>query len=82
MLERLTNHRLPSTIHRVLNPPPERRHIARYSMPFFLHLASDFLIETLPQCVDASHPDRYPEPILANDFLRQRLIEIGLLKTG
>jgi isopenicillin N synthase-like dioxygenase len=82
MLERLTNHRLPSTIHRVLNPPPERRHIARYSMPFFLHLASDFLIETLPQCVDATHPDRYPEPILANDFLKQRLVEIGLLKAG
>lgn len=80
MLERLTNHQLPSTIHRVLNPPPERRHIPRYSMPFFLHLASDFLIETLPQCIDAERPNRYPEPILANDFLTQRLIEIGLLK--
>jgi isopenicillin N synthase-like dioxygenase len=80
MLERLTNHRLPSTIHRVLNPPPERRHVPRYSMPFFLHLASDFRIQTLPQCIDAAHPDRYPEPILANDFLTQRLIEIGLLK--
>lgn len=80
MLERLTNHRLPSTIHRVLNPPPERRHIPRYSMPFFLHLASDFKIETLPQCVDAAHPDRYPQPILANDFLTERLIEIGLKK--
>jgi isopenicillin N synthase-like dioxygenase len=80
MLERLTNHQLPSTIHRVLNPPPERRHIPRYSMPFFLHLASDFLIETLPQCIDAARPNRYPEPILTNDFLTQRLIEIGLLK--
>ncbi len=80
MLERLTNHRLPSTIHRVLNPPPERRHIPRYSMPFFLHLASDFEIATLPQCIDADHPDRYPQPILANDFLTQRLIEIGLKK--
>jgi isopenicillin N synthase-like dioxygenase len=80
MLERLTNNRLPSTIHRVLNPPPERRHIPRYSMPFFLHLASDFLIETLPECIDATHPNQYPEPILANDFLTQRLIEIGLKK--
>ena len=78
MLERLTNNQLPSTIHRVLNPPPERRHIPRYSMPFFLHLASDVLIETLPGCIDADHPNLYPNPITANDFLVQRLIEIGL----
>jgi isopenicillin N synthase-like dioxygenase len=78
MLERLTNHVLPSTIHRVLNPPPERRHIPRYSMPFFLHLASDFLIETLPGCISADRPNLYPEPIAANDFLVARLIEIGL----
>ena len=78
MLERLTNNQLPSTIHRVLNPPPERRHIPRYSMPFFLHLASDVLIETLPVCMDSDHPNLYPSPITANDFLVQRLIEIGL----
>ena len=80
MLERLTNNRLPSTIHRVVNPPPERRHIPRYSMPFFLHLASDFMIETLPGCIDDAHPDLYPQPITADQFLTQRLREIGLLK--
>lgn len=78
MLQRLTNHRLPSTTHRVINPPPERRHIPRYSMPFFLHLASDFEIRTLPGCVDAEHPNLYPEPITADDYLQQRLVEIGL----
>lgn len=78
MLQRLTNHRLPSTTHRVINPPVERRHIPRYSMPFFLHLASDHLIETLPGCIDAAHPDRYPVPITADDYLQQRLVEIGL----
>jgi isopenicillin N synthase-like dioxygenase len=80
MLQRLTNHVLPSTTHRVINPPPERRHLPRYSMPFFLHLASDFMIETLPNCVSADRPDLYPVPISANDFLTERLIEIGLLK--
>jgi isopenicillin N synthase-like dioxygenase len=79
MLQRLTNHVLPSTSHRVVNPPPERRHIPRYSMPFFLHLASDFEIATLPGCVSAANPDRYPEPITANGYLEQRLREIGLL---
>ncbi|MFM7027127.1 MAG: isopenicillin N synthase family dioxygenase [Chakrabartia sp.] len=78
MLERLTNHVLPSTIHRVLNPPPARRHVPRYSMPFFLHLASDFLIKTLPGCISPDRPDRYPEPISAHDFLTERLIDIGL----
>ena len=80
MLQRLTNHVLPSTTHRVVNPTGERSRFSRYSMPFFLHLRSDFPIATLPQCVSAENPDRYPEPILADDYLRERLIEIGLLK--
>ncbi len=80
MLQRLTNNRLPSTTHRVINPPPERRHLPRYSMPFFLHFKSDFLIETLPECVDSDHPNLYPTPLSAHDYLRQRLVEIGLLK--
>jgi isopenicillin N synthase-like dioxygenase len=80
MLQRLTNHRLPSTTHRVCNPPPERRGHSRYSMPFFLHLRPDFLIETLPGCIDDAHPDRYPRPITADDYLMERLREIGLLK--
>lgn len=78
MLQRLTNHVLPSTTHRVVNPPAARRGIARYSMPFFLHPRPDFLIRTLPQCIGAGEPDRYPEPITERAFLEQRLYEIGL----
>ena len=52
---------------------------SRYSMPFFLHYRPDYLIETLPGCVSAENPDKYPEPITANDYLYQRLREIGLL---
>ena len=80
MLERLTNHVLPSTIHRVRNPDASRARFSRYSMPFFLHLRSDFPIKTLPQCISPQNPDRYPEPILADQFLQQRLVEIGLKK--
>ncbi len=79
MLQRLTNHVLPSTTHRVVNPPPERRGHARYSMPFFLHPAPDFMIEALPQCVTAENPEREP-PITAHDYLAERLAEIGLTK--
>jgi isopenicillin N synthase-like dioxygenase len=80
MLQRLTNHLLPSTTHRVVNPPPERRGHARYSMPFFLHPAPDFLIETLPSTITADRPNRYPTPITAHDYLHERLVEIGLVK--
>lgn len=80
MLQRLTNHVLPSTTHRVINPPPERRGHSRYSMPFFLHPAPDFLIQTLSQTITAENPNRYPEPITAQDYLMQRLVEIGLIK--
>ncbi len=80
MLQRLTNHVLPSTTHRVVNPPPERRGHSRYSMPFFLHPAPDFLIETLPSCITPDNPNRYPTPITAHDYLHERLVEIGLIK--
>jgi isopenicillin N synthase-like dioxygenase len=80
MLQRLTNHVLPSTTHRVVNPPPERRGHSRYSMPFFLHPAPDFVIETLPGCITAENPNRYPEPISSQEYLNQRLRTLGLLK--
>ena len=78
MLQRLTNHVLPSTTHRVRNPDTTRVGHSRYSMPFFVHLRSDFAIETLPQCVNERNPDRYPASITADQYLQERLGEIGL----
>ena len=78
MLQRLTNHALPSTTHRVVNPAPERRGRARYSTPFFLHFNPDYLIRTLPGCVGEGRPDRHPRPITADDYLQERLREIKL----
>jgi isopenicillin N synthase-like dioxygenase len=78
MLQRLTNDKLPSTTHRVVNPAPERRGFPRYSTPFFLHFNSDYLIKTLPNCIDAAHPDKYPTPITADEYLQERLREIKL----
>ena len=79
MLQRLTNHVLPSTTHRVVNPPPPWNTRSRYSMPFFLHFNPEFEIATLPGCVSEARPDRYPQPITADAYLQQRLREIGLL---
>ena len=79
MLQRLTNGRLRSTTHRVVNPPPARRGRARYAMPFFLHFRPDYLIGTLPECVGSAHPDDIAEPITAQDYLMGRLREIKLI---
>ncbi len=78
MLQRLTNHVLPSTTHRVVNPAPERRGVSRLSTPFFLHFEPDFEIRTLESCEGPGRPNRYPQPITADAYLQQRLREIGL----
>ena len=82
MLARLTNDALPSTTHRVVDPPPPWSALSRYSIPFFQHFAPDVVIRTLPQCCapqnPAAGPDRWPDPITADEFLMQRLREIGL----
>src|SRR5579884_1601519 len=78
MLQRLTNGKLRSTSHRVVNPTPERASKARYSMPFFLHFRSDFLIEALPQTVGPAEQPKW-QPITANDYLQERLREIKLV---
>ncbi len=79
MLQRSTNHVLPSTTHRVVNPAPARAGFSRYSLPFFQHYTSDYLIETLPGCASAQTPNRYPKPITADDYLQERLAEIKLV---
>ena len=77
MLQRLTNGRLRSTSHRVVNPTPDRASNARYSMPFFLHFRSDFLIEALPGTVPAGEKPKWA-PITADGYLQERLREIKL----
>jgi isopenicillin N synthase-like dioxygenase len=79
MLERHTNKRLKSTIHRVVNPPRHLMNTPRYSIPFFMHPRSEMSLAALPGCVDESHPKLW-EDITAGEFLNQRLREIGLKK--
>jgi isopenicillin N synthase-like dioxygenase len=79
MLERLTNTKLKSTIHRVVNPPRELMNTPRYSIPFFMHPRAEMSLAALEGCVDAGHPKQW-EDITAGEFLQQRLREIGLKK--
>ncbi|MBX2915278.1 MAG: isopenicillin N synthase family oxygenase [Cyclobacteriaceae bacterium] len=79
MLERLTNKKLKSTIHRVVNPPRHLMNTPRYSIPFFMHPRSEMDLAALPSCVDEQHPKLWDD-ITAGEFLNQRLREIGLKK--
>jgi isopenicillin N synthase-like dioxygenase len=79
MLERLTNNKLKSTIHRVVNPPKDQLKTSRYSIPFFMHPRSDMKLNCLDSCIDDDNPKSYPD-ISAGEFLSQRLAEIGLKK--
>lgn len=79
MLERLTNNKLRSTVHRVVNPPKSEWGKSRYSIPFFLHPRSEMKLNCLEECIDREHPKQY-EDITAGEFLHQRLVEIGLIK--
>lgn len=79
MLERLTNNKLRSTIHRVVNPPREDWDKPRFSIPFFTHPISEMPLNCLPECITETHPKVYDD-ITAGEFLNERLRELGLLK--
>ena len=78
MLERLTNDKLKSTTHRVINPRGDEAQHSRYSMPFFIHLNPDHIISTIPSCIDRKNKNKYEESITADNFLQERLREIKL----
>jgi isopenicillin N synthase-like dioxygenase len=75
MLQRLTNGVYRSATHQVVNPPSNAPRRSRYSVPFFLDPNPDLLIKAIPSTV--SNRPELP-PILAHDFLMERLREIKL----
>jgi len=79
MLSRLSNNKLKSTVHRVINPPRELWGTSRYSIPFFMHPVSGMPLNCLENCIDNEHPKHFQD-ITAGEFLNERLIELGLIK--
>lgn len=79
MLQRLTNNKLKSTTHRVVNPPRELMKQSRFSVPFFLHPKSGMDLTCLESCIDEQHPKLYSD-MTAGEYLDERLREIGLKK--
>lgn len=78
MLSRLTNNRLRSTTHRVVNPPREKMGFSRYSIPFFMHPKPDMDLTCLENCVDDQNPKKFADTT-AGAYLTERLHELGLL---
>lgn len=75
MLARITNNLLPATTHRVVNPQGVATD--RYSMPFFVHPHPDQVLTVLENCLAPGEEPSVP-PITAEEFLFERLREIGL----
>lgn len=77
MLQRLTNNKLKSTTHRVVNPPRELMTTSRYSVPFFLHPKGAMNLASLDSCISEDYPKAYAD-YTAGQYLDERLREIGL----
>ncbi|TEA12437.1 2-oxoglutarate-Fe(II) type oxidoreductase hxnY [Colletotrichum sidae] len=79
-LQRLSNDRFKSTVHRVFNYAPEDR----YSMPFFFGFNHNEQCAVLPTCTDDKNPPKY-EPISCGEWCRlrfERTFEFSKKKNG
>jgi isopenicillin N synthase-like dioxygenase len=73
MMQRWTNDRWMSNVHRVVNPTEaQRKGSRRMSIGYFLHPNYDAEIACLPTCTGPDRPSRYP-PVRAGDMMRQKL---------
>jgi isopenicillin N synthase-like dioxygenase len=73
LLQRWTNDRWLSNVHRVVNPPIERRGSSRrLSIVFFTGPRDDAQIACLPGCATATAPARYA-PITAGEHVRVKI---------
>ena len=73
MMQRWTNDRWKSTVHRVVNPPPRRRgESRRQTIGYFLHPNYDAEIACLETCCGPGNPARY-SPIMAGDHMREKM---------
>jgi isopenicillin N synthase-like dioxygenase len=81
-LERWTNDRWRSTVHRVVVPPNDAgRNCERFSMAFFHNANWDAVIECLPTCASPDRPPRY-DPITAGRHLMDKFRSTQALLDG
>jgi len=68
LMARWTNDKWSSTVHRVVNPPPDAARRPRYSLAFFHQPNFDAQVSCIPSCAEADSGSRH-RPIAAFDFI-------------
>lgn len=75
-MQRWTNGRWRSTLHRVVNPLAQHAEdTRRYSSAFFCHPAYDATVECLPGCMAAGDAPAHP-PVNAGEWMRARMLAV------
>ncbi|KAF2663442.1 thymine dioxygenase [Microthyrium microscopicum] len=73
LMERWSNSRWRSTVHRVVAPPGENEMCPpRYSIPFFATADPDTMIEALPGCWSETNPKRF-DSVTAWGYVQMRM---------
>ncbi|SHO65602.1 Isopenicillin N synthase [Pseudoxanthobacter soli DSM 19599] len=81
MMQRWTNDRWLSNMHRVVNPPSAVAATSpRQSIAFFLHPNHDAVIECIPTCIEQNAPAKYPA-ILAGEYMIEKEAAIATATT-
>lgn len=76
LMQRWTNDRWRSTLHRVVNPPAGGGEATRrYSIAFFCHPNYDAVVECLPTCLAPGESPRHA-PITAGEWMRGRIAAV------
>ncbi|KAF2150684.1 Clavaminate synthase-like protein [Myriangium duriaei CBS 260.36] len=80
LLSRFFNGTLPSTVHRVIEPPASTRGSGaeipdRYSLAFFAHFNEDQLVQPLPAVISEAHPALF-EPVRAGEHVKARVKQL------
>ncbi|WP_447785131.1 isopenicillin N synthase family dioxygenase [Pseudomonas germanica] len=69
LVQSFTNDRYTATVHRVINTSGN----SRYSMPFFLDLDYDALVEVVPTCITPTSPAKY-QPFTCGEYKYERFV--------
>ncbi len=75
LMTQWSNDRWKSTLHRVVNPTPERAHLGRQSLTFFHSPNWHTWVDCLPNCANSGQAAKYP-PVKAGPYVEEKLAKL------